>query len=82
MANLISRISLFALFLVAIIAYVANTGQAAKGPIITNKVRAGRPSLVDGTKLTILALPSFQVYFDIEHGGKPLGRIVMGLYGK
>lgn len=23
-----------------------------------------------------------KVYFDIEHGGKPLGRIVMGLYGK
>ncbi|KZT54220.1 hypothetical protein CALCODRAFT_439032 [Calocera cornea HHB12733] len=23
-----------------------------------------------------------QVYFDIEHGGRPLGRIVIGLYGK
>lgn len=23
-----------------------------------------------------------KVYFDIEHGGKPMGRIVMGLYGK
>lgn len=23
-----------------------------------------------------------KVYFDIEHGGKPLGRITMGLYGK
>ncbi|KZO93089.1 hypothetical protein CALVIDRAFT_486363 [Calocera viscosa TUFC12733] len=23
-----------------------------------------------------------QVYFDIEHGGKPIGRIVIGLYGK
>ena len=23
-----------------------------------------------------------QVYFDIEHDDKPLGRIVMGLYGK
>ncbi|KAI9865992.1 MAG: Peptidyl-prolyl cis-trans isomerase B [Trichoglossum hirsutum] len=23
-----------------------------------------------------------KVYFDIEHGGKPLGKIVMGLYGK
>jgi peptidyl-prolyl cis-trans isomerase B (cyclophilin B) len=23
-----------------------------------------------------------KVYFDIEHGGQPLGRIVMGLYGK
>ncbi|KAI9788671.1 MAG: Peptidyl-prolyl cis-trans isomerase B [Peltula sp. TS41687] len=23
-----------------------------------------------------------KVYFDVEHGGKPLGKIVMGLYGK
>lgn len=23
-----------------------------------------------------------KVFFDIEHGGKPMGRIVMGLYGK
>lgn len=23
-----------------------------------------------------------KVYFDIEHGGKPLGRVVIGLYGK
>ncbi|KAK4693371.1 peptidyl-prolyl cis-trans isomerase B (cyclophilin B), partial [Phenoliferia sp. Uapishka_3] len=23
-----------------------------------------------------------KVYFDIEHGGRPMGRIVMGLYGK
>lgn len=23
-----------------------------------------------------------KVYFDIEHGGRPLGRVVMGLYGK
>lgn len=23
-----------------------------------------------------------KVYFDIEHGGKPLGRVVMGLYGR
>ena len=23
-----------------------------------------------------------QVYFDVQHGDKPLGRIVMGLYGK
>jgi hypothetical protein len=48
MANLISRISLFALFLVAIIAYVASTGQAAKGPIITNKVRVPAKPSVDG----------------------------------
>jgi peptidyl-prolyl cis-trans isomerase B (cyclophilin B) len=23
-----------------------------------------------------------KVYFDISHGGKPMGRVVMGLYGK
>lgn len=23
-----------------------------------------------------------KVYFDVEHGGKPLGRVVMALYGK
>ena len=23
-----------------------------------------------------------KVYFDIEHGDEPLGRVVMGLYGK
>lgn len=23
-----------------------------------------------------------KVYFDVEHGGEPLGRIVLGLYGK
>ncbi|KAL0247356.1 peptidyl-prolyl cis-trans isomerase B [Cryptococcus tetragattii IND107] len=49
---------LVALF--AAICFVLSPGaDAAKGPVITNKV-----------------------YFDIEHGGKPLGRIVMGLYGK
>merc|ERR1712071_628976 len=38
---------------------MASQVEAAKGPIITNKV-----------------------YFDIEHGGESLGRIVIGLYGK
>jgi hypothetical protein len=39
--------------------FLAQSGEALKGPKITHKV-----------------------YFDIEHGGKPIGRVVMGLYGK
>lgn len=52
-------LSALALAIFAIVALSASSAEAAKGPIITNKV-----------------------YFDIEHGGKPMGRIVMGLYGK
>ncbi len=53
-----SRISVLALLL-AVVLYLAAPTDAAKGPVITNKV-----------------------YFDIEHGGRPMGRVVMGLYGK
>jgi peptidyl-prolyl cis-trans isomerase B (cyclophilin B) len=52
-------LSALSLALIAIVALTASSAEAAKGPVITNKV-----------------------YFDIEHGGKPMGRIVMGLYGK
>ncbi|KAI1317832.1 Peptidyl-prolyl cis-trans isomerase B [Mortierella claussenii] len=48
-----------ALVLFTAIVVLAVTSQAAKGPVITNKV-----------------------YFDIEQDGKPLGRIVIGLFGK
>ncbi|KAF9961473.1 Deoxycytidine monophosphate (dCMP) deaminase [Mortierella alpina] len=48
-----------ALVFVMAVAVVAVTANAAKGPVITNKV-----------------------YFDIEQDGKPLGRIVIGLFGK
>jgi peptidyl-prolyl cis-trans isomerase B (cyclophilin B) len=53
-----SLISLLAVLVLTIFAFAQNA-DAAKGPVITNKV-----------------------YFDVEQGGKPLGRIVMGLYGK
>ena len=49
---------------------LTTAAQAAKGPVITNKV-----SILADSELRA------EVYFDIEHGGKPLGRIVMGLYG-
>jgi peptidyl-prolyl cis-trans isomerase B (cyclophilin B) len=36
----------------------------------------GQTAAAKGPKITN------KVYFDIEHDGQPLGRIVMGLYGK
>lgn len=55
----LSVFSLLAALLVALAFVFAGSAEAAKGPVITNKV-----------------------FFDIEHDGKPLGRVVMGLYGK
>ncbi|GAA6036699.1 hypothetical protein JCM8097_003435 [Rhodosporidiobolus ruineniae] len=37
------------------------------------------PALVAAAKGPVI---TSKVYFDIEHGGKPLGRITMGLFGK
>ncbi|KAF9120924.1 Peptidyl-prolyl cis-trans isomerase B [Mortierella sp. 14UC] len=48
-----------ALVFVFAVVVLAVTVQAAKGPVITNKV-----------------------YFDIEQDGKPMGRVVIGLFGK
>lgn len=64
-------------FVSLLLAAFAQLAIAAKGPVITNKVRGSRPRDSSQAK----RVPS-QVYFDIEHGGKPLGRVVMGLYGK
>jgi peptidyl-prolyl cis-trans isomerase B (cyclophilin B) len=36
----------------------------------------GQTAAAKGPKITN------KVYFDVEHDGQPLGRIVMGLYGK
>ncbi|GAA5849162.1 hypothetical protein JCM8547_006466 [Rhodosporidiobolus lusitaniae] len=40
---------------------------------------AAFPALVSAAKGPVI---TNKVYFDIEHGGKPLGRVVMGLFGK
>ncbi|KAG0275410.1 Peptidyl-prolyl cis-trans isomerase B [Linnemannia exigua] len=48
-----------ALVFVFAVVTLAVTAEAAKGPVITNKV-----------------------YFDIEQNGKPMGRVVIGLFGK
>ena len=32
--------------------------------------------------VTLLGADCKQVFFDIEHGDKPIGRVVLGLYGK
>lgn len=37
---------------------------------------SGTAEATKGPKIT------HKVYFDIEHGGQPVGRVVMGLYGK
>ena len=36
----------------------------------------GQTTAAKGPKIT------HKVYFDVEHDGQPLGRIVIGLYGK
>ncbi|WWD02178.1 peptidyl-prolyl cis-trans isomerase B [Kwoniella europaea PYCC6329] len=56
-----ARLSLLPILaaVLAALLFIIESADAAKGPVITNKV-----------------------YFDVEHGGKPLGRVVMGLYGK
>jgi peptidyl-prolyl cis-trans isomerase B (cyclophilin B) len=36
----------------------------------------GQTAAAKGPKIT------HKVYFDVDHDGQPLGRIVMGLYGK
>ncbi|KAI5857762.1 cyclophilin-like domain-containing protein [Tricharina praecox] len=58
MAFLHKFVALFVLIAITL-SFLIQSAEAAKGPLITNKV-----------------------YFDIKHGDKELGRIVIGLYGK
>lgn len=76
------------LFLVLVIglALVQAESKEPRGPKVTSKVSNSNSFL---TRLYgsfgPFANPTnmrLQVYFDIEHGGEPVGRIVMGLYGK
>jgi peptidyl-prolyl cis-trans isomerase B (cyclophilin B) len=70
---------------VALLLLLAPGAEASKGPVITNKVSHDSPAR---SRRTVFYLVYWvrelilQVFFDIEHGGKPMGRIVMGLYGK
>ncbi|KAG7530976.1 hypothetical protein FFLO_04647 [Filobasidium floriforme] len=57
--SLKSLFALLAALVVTLLAVTAQGADAAKGPVITNKV-----------------------FFDIEQGGRPLGRVTFGLYGK
>lgn len=57
--SLKSLFALMAALVVTLLAVTAQGADAAKGPVITNKV-----------------------FFDIEQGGRPLGRVTFGLYGK
>jgi hypothetical protein len=68
----------------AVILLLAPGAEASKGPIITNKVRGAQRTKPSSTPRLVTSCTdsTTQVYFDIEHGGKPMGRIVMGLYGK
>lgn len=57
--NLKSLFGLLVALVITLLAVTVQGADAAKGPVITNKV-----------------------FFDIEEGGRPLGRVVFGLYGK
>ena len=75
-------LSVFLLFGLVLTFVQAAESDKPRGPKITSKVSpvgigAGAQGLI-----VIIILDNNQVYFDIEHGGKPMGRIVMGLYGK
>lgn len=72
-------ISLLVVFAAILVLFTQTADAQSKGPKITHKVRyqavAGRTWHRAHTK-------RLQVYFDISHGDEPMGRVVLGLYGK
>ncbi|KAJ1710984.1 peptidyl-prolyl cis-trans isomerase B [Aspergillus flavus AF70] len=63
-------LSFFFLLAVGLALVHAEEANQPRGPKITSKANTLSSSLL------------MIVYFDIEHGNKPLGRVVLGLYGK
>jgi hypothetical protein len=59
---------------------LSSFARASEEPVITTSVRAYWSSVSLWVLLTSTTT-NLQVYFDMEHGGKPIGRITMGLYG-
>jgi peptidyl-prolyl cis-trans isomerase B (cyclophilin B) len=70
-------LSLFLVFALGLALVHAEEAKEPRGPKVTSKV-ADQLSLLRHRA----ADSRNQVFFDIEQGDKPLGRVVLGLYGK
>ena len=75
MASLQKVVVSLLLMLTAGFLFLAHSTEAAKGPRITDKVLLVCLWSLDRDLMD-------QVYFDIIHGDEPMGRVVIGLYGK
>lgn len=78
MGNLQRILISLLLMLTAGFLFLAQPSEAQKGPKITSKVNL----LAVEDYLASRSSSCSQVYFDITHGDEPIGRIIMGLYGK